>query len=210
MADRRGRIRARAAAPLVAAAFTFALLACAPSPPATPTPAPTATPFATITATMIPTQSAASPSPTLLPSPAGTGISGAQPCTASQLKASHGIVEGAAGSRLTEVVLVASESCSVDAFPAFGIRDANGAELVGSVAGGPGRIDLDPDASYQSALRFANWCGTDPTFPLSLVLRVGAEEVDVTGSSFPDEGDLPPCNGGGGPLLEAAAWEVAP
>src|SRR5204862_2968906 len=120
------------------------------------------------------------------------------------------LVEGAAESRLTTVVLVAAAKCSVDLHPAMGIRDANGRELVGSTAGGAGRIDVDPNASYTSAVRFANWCNPDPLFPLSLVIRLGAEAVVVTGSPFPDEGDMLPCNGGGGPVLEAGAWASAP
>ena len=126
------------------------------------------------------------------------------------LKASHDLVEGAAGSRLTTVVLVAASSCTVDLVPAMGIRDGGGAELVASTSAGSGRIDLDPDVSYSSEIRFANWCGPEPRYPLSLVVRIGAEEVEVTGSSFPEAGDMPPCNGGGGPVLEAGQWEAAP
>lgn len=92
----------------------------------------------------------------------------------------------------------------------MGLRDANGAELVGSTAGGAGRIDLDPNASYSSEVRFANWCDPDPASPVALVLRIGADEVGVTGSSFPEVGDMPPCNGAGGPRLEAGAWGAAP
>ena len=127
-------------------------------------------------------------------------------CTADDLKASHGLVEGAAGSRLTTVVLVAQVACSIDAYPAVGLRDSHGTFLVGGVAGGPGRIDLDPDRSYESAVRFGNWCATDPAFPLTLDLRIAGGEVAVTGPSFPEDGDMPPCNGGGGPVLEAGAW----
>ena len=68
------------------------------------------------------------------------------------------------------------------------------------------RIDLDPGVSYSSNVRFANWCKPDPTFPLVLVIRVGGEEVGVTGSSFPEAGDMPPCNGVGGPRLESEPW----
>ena len=186
--------------------LALGLVACSPTPSATPS---GTSPVAPTTApTLLPTETPASPTTT--PTELATGISGAPPCTAANLKASHGIVEGAAGSRLTSVVLVADVTCSVDAFPAFGLRGADGTELLGSAAGGPGRIDLDPHASYESAVSFGNWCGTDPAFPLSLELRIGAEEVTVTGSSFPDEGDMPPCNGGGGPLLEAGAWEASP
>ena len=76
-------------------------------------------------------------------------------------------------------------------------------------AGGPGTIELDPNASYQSDVRLANWCAPDPSFPVTLELKIGAEEVAVTGSSFPEQGDMPPCNGDGGPLLEAGAWAVS-
>ena len=153
---------------------------------------------------MLPTGTAAPPTEAATPAP--TSLSTGARCTAADLKASHGLVEGAAGSRLTNIVLVAARTCSVDLYPTLGIRDADGAELVGSTSTGPGRIDLDPDVSYSSNIRFANWCKPDPKFPLVLVIRVGGEEVGVTGSSFPEAGDMPPCNGVGGPRLESEPW----
>ena len=42
--------------------------------------------------------------------------------------------------------------------------------------------------------------------PLELELITAAGELAVTGGSFPDEGDLPPCNGAGGPILDGTAW----
>jgi hypothetical protein len=213
MADQRGSARTRAAAPILAgltglaALAALALLACSP----TPSPAPTATPFQTIASTLEPSAIATVAPPTGVATAAPSAISAATACTAPDLKASHDLVEGAAGSRLTTVVLVAQSVCSIDLYPAMGVRDVNGAELVGSTATGSGRLDLDPDSSYSSSVRFANWCNPEPQFPLSLVIRVGAGEVGVTGSSFPDEGDMPPCNGGGGSVLEATPWEaVAP
>jgi|GEM_PF-3218015 len=207
MADHRGNARSRAAAPVLAVMLALGLVACAPTPTVAPTSGPSA--GATAEPSLVPTASAAPPSAVVTPEP--TSISAAPACTAADLKASHDLVEGAAGSRLTTVVLVAATACSVDLYPAMGIRDANGSDLVGSTTTGSGRIDLNPDASYSSAIRFANWCNPEPAFPLSLVIRIGADEVGVTGSSFPDQGDLPPCNGGGGPVLEAGPWEaVAP
>ena len=150
------------------------------------------------------------PSPSPSPSAAATSLSAATACTAADLKASHGLVEGAAGSVLTQVVLVSQSPCSTDGSPALGIRDANGAELVASSTAASGRIDLHPNVSYSTNVRFGNWCNPDPAFPLELVLRIGGADVKVTGTSFPDEGDMPPCNGGGGPVLEATAWAVAP
>jgi hypothetical protein len=208
MADRRGSARTRAAAPFLAVVLVLGPVACS----ATPTAEPTATPLQTSTpgptVTELPSPSAVATTAATAPGP--SAVSAALACTAAELKASHDLVEGAAGSRLTTVLIVAASTCSVDAFPTMGLRDAGGAELVGSVAGGPGRIDLDPNVSYTSGVRLANWCNPEPAFPLSLVVRIGAEEVGVTGSSFPDEGDMPPCNGGGGPVLEAGQWEAAP
>jgi hypothetical protein len=108
------------------------------------------------------------------------------------------------------VVLVPVIPCSIDAYPALGLRDAAGAILIGAAAAGPGRIDLVAGGVYESAVRLANWCAPDPAFPLSLVLVLGGEEMTVTGLSFPDDGDLPPCNGDGGPILEGTAWTPLP
>ncbi len=205
MADRRGIAPARAAA-LLPALLLILVAACSPAASPSPSPVPTGTP--TPVATVIPTETAAVP--TTLPTPTEAATSGTAACTAADLKASHGIVEGAAGSRITSVVLVAAVACSIEAFPAFGVRDAHGAELIGSVAGGTGQIVLDPDKSYQTDVRFANWCAADPAFPLKLELRIGAETVQVTGSSFPEQGDMPPCNGTNGPELDSNGWEQAP
>ena len=199
MPVRTGVARLRFAASLLAGLGALGLIGCSPAATASPTPAPTPT-FSSP-----PTVPPSAP-PTVLPTVAATAAAGTPACTAADLKASHGLVEGAAGSRLTTVVLVAQVACSIDAYPSVGLRDAHGAVLVGAAAGGPGRIDLDPDRSYESAVRFGNWCGTDPAFPLTLDLRIAGEDVAVTGSSFPEEGDMPPCNGGGGPVLEAGAW----
>jgi len=155
-----------------------------------------------------PTETVAPPTPAVTPAP--TAVSGTPACTAADLKASHDLVEGAAGSRLTMVVLTAATTCSVDLYPALGIRDADGTELVSSTTTGSGRIDLDSGVSYSTEVRFANWCDPEPKYPLSLVIRIGTAEVAVTGSSFPETGDMPPCNGVGGPRLESNAWAAAP
>jgi hypothetical protein len=206
MAIRRGSARTRAAAPFLAGVLALGLVACSATPSAAPTIEPTIAP--TPTPTVVPTESA--PPPTEPATPLPSVVSGGVACTAADLKASHDLVEGGAGSRFTNVVLVTASMCSIDAFPAMGLRDAHGAELVGSASGGPGRIDLDPNVSYTSAIRFDNWCNPEPAYPVALVIRLGAAEVAVSGSSFPDEGDMPPCNGPGGPTLQAGAWEAAP
>jgi len=207
MADRRGRARTRAAAPLLAGLLALALGACSAGPSTAPTEAPTVAP-PTELPTALPTETTVPPTEAATPTP--TVSSAGSACAAADLKASHDLVEGAAGSRLTTVVLVSASKCSVDLYPVLGIRDADGTDLVASTSAGPGRIELDPDASYSSEIRFANWCNPEPKYPLTLVIRIGAEEATVTGSSFPEAGDMPPCNGGGGPVLEAGQWEAAP
>lgn len=210
MADRRGRPSIRAATPILALVVSLAACTSTPSPSAEALPSATAaiTSAPTIGATAAPPTVASSPSP----QPAETEPGGAAQCTPADLKASHGLVDGAAGSRFTTVLLVAAVPCSVDLFPAFGLRDANGAVLVGSTAGGAGRIDLDPELSYESIVRLANWCADDPAFPLTFELLVEGEAEEVTGAtSFPEDGDLPPCNGEPvGRILEATSWEESP
>jgi len=208
MADRRGSARTRAAAPFLAGVLALGLVACSATPTAIPTIEPTVAPTPTPSPTMVPTETAAPSSESATPAP--SAVAGGVACTAADLKASHDLVEGGAGSRFTSVVLVAASKCSVGAYPAIGLRDAHGAELVGSASGGPGQIELDPNVSYTSAIRFDNWCNPEPAYPVALVIRIGAEEVAVSGSSFPGEGDMPPCNGPGGPTLQAGAWEAAP
>ncbi len=199
--DRRGHASVPVAAPL-ALVLTALLAACGTAPTVPPTSSTTGPSTGPVTAA--PT---ALPPTTEAPSaPAPSVTSGAPACSAADLKASHGLVEGAAGSRLTEVVLVAAVTCSIDLFPTLGLRDADGTAVVGGVAGGAGSLDLSPDASYTSNVRVANWCVNEPDFPVSLQIRVGGEELTVTGSSFPEDGDPPPCSGEGPPILEGGPW----
>jgi hypothetical protein len=186
----------------VALLAAVALAACAP---AQPSPSPLPSPVATATPTTAP---ATEPPMTVGPiaTPADTGTAGTPPCELADLKASHGLVDAGAGSRFTEVVLVSATTCSLDAFPALGLRDAGGAPLVSAPSAGPGAIDLVSGVAYTSNVRLGNWCPPEPAFPLQLELITAAGELPVTGGSFPDEGDMPPCNGAGGPILDGTAW----
>ena len=188
--------------------LALGLVACNSTPSATPA---GASGVATLPAPSLAATAPASAAATATP-PASTAA-GLAACELADLKASHGQVEGAAGSIMTTTVLVAAVACSVDAFPALGLRDATGAALVGSAAGGPGRIDLVAGDQYESALRLANWCADGPTFPVTLELIIGGDALVVTsstGASFPEDGNLPPCSGEGGPILEATEWTAAP
>lgn len=183
------------------------VLACAPAPSATPDGDATDGPTTGATA---PAGSSPATSSTPEPTVNDTGSAGTPPCLLADLKASHGLIEGAAGSRLTEVVLVSATTCSVDAFPALRLRDASGAGLVGGTSAHPGAIDLVPGVAYTSEVRLANWCAPEPSFPLALEVVLGEDELVVTGDSFPEDGDLPPCSGDGAPILEATGWAPTP
>jgi hypothetical protein len=186
-------------APLV---ISLLFAACSPTPTPTPTPAqpPTASPSATI----VPTD-AGSPGP----SSSATGPAAAA-CATADVKVSHGIVEGTAGSRDTEVILVAAVRCALPAWPALILRDGRGADRADSSVGGSDRIVVQPGGTYATAVQFSNWCAAEPAFPLPLVLVLDGGSVAVTGGPFPEDGDLPPCTGGDVPSLNATAWTATP
>jgi hypothetical protein len=205
MKTKRGRLRAHHAASLPANLIAAVLLAgtifaCTP---AASSPAPTAVSTPTAVATLPPTEPPITPSP---PPVATATAAAATACAPADLKASHGLVQGAAGSRIAEVILVSAVACSIDAFPALGLRDAASTALLSAPSSGPGRLDLVAGGTYTTNVRVANWCAAQPAFPLTLEIILGAGELPVTGGSFPEEGDLPPCNGSGGPILEGTAW----
>ena len=156
---------------LVVAGLLAACDAPKPSVPTTSTTGPTTGPLTA------PPASASAPAATIAPATPAPTLPTAvtPPCSASDLKASHGLVEGAAGSRLTEIVLVSAIICSVDAFPVLGFRDASGAALIGGVASGTGRLDLSPESSYSSDVRISNFCADAPSFPITLEIRLGSE-----------------------------------
>jgi hypothetical protein len=189
-----------------AMALGVALIGCGPAPAASTTAA------VTPSVTAPPIGPASAPPVTLapLPTPVDTGSAGTPPCAVADLKASHGLVDGAAGSRLTEIVLVSAVTCSIDAYPALGLRDADGAALLSGPAMGQGGIDLVPGVGNVSQVRLANWCAPEPDFPLTLEVIIYGAGLSVTGGSFPEEGDVPPCNGDGGPILEGTAWTQQP
>ena len=164
-----------------------------------------------IETTTVPASPTAGSSATIEPetTPEDTATAGTPPCTLDVLKASHGLVEVAADARLTDLVLVSADTCSVGAFPALVLHDAGGAVLVSGVPLGSGGIDLVPGVAYTSQVTLDGWCRDEPAFPLSLGLLLDGHELAVTGESFPDDGDLPPCSGGG-PTLQASAWEPTP
>ena len=157
----------------------------------------------------------ATPEPALTfepePSDTDTGAPGTPPCDISALKASRGITEVDADDRTTEVVLVAADTCSVDADPTLLLQDGDGNVLVAASPGGPGGIDLVGGVAYTTLLRLSNWCLGEPAYPVRIGITHAARTLLVTGDSFPDDGDLPPCvHEDADPVLTGTAWAPAP
>lgn len=183
------------------------------SSPSPATPAATATELATAAPTVAPTAQESEPAMTVIPLPTAPldgGGAGTPPCAPADLKASHGLVEDADGPRHTDVVLEAAATCSVDAFPAFSLRDGAGATVVEGASAEPGATDLVGGVAYTSQVGLANWCITDAVFPVSLELFVDGSRLFVSGGSFPTQDDPPACDGDGSPVLDAGAWMPTP
>jgi len=143
--------------------------------------------------------------------PDDTGSPGTPPCEAGALKASNGIMEVDADDRTTELLLVAADTCSVDAYPTLLLRDADGRVLVAADPAGVGGIDLVPGVAYTSEVRLSNWCLGEPAWPLSIGIVHAASTIPATGESFPDEGALPPCvYQDADPTLAGSAWAPSP
>jgi len=191
-------------AALVAVGLLVGALVAACGPGQTAAPLSERPPSLVPTASPAPTPGAtASESPTASPEDTGSGVAA---CVPADLKASHGIVEGTAGSRETEVVLVTAVRCALPAWPVVQLRDGLGVALVAGSSGGSGETVVQPGGSYVSAVQLSNWCGAEPAYPLTLDLLLDGESVAVSGGPFPDEGDLPPCAGGDLPILSGTAW----
>lgn len=145
------------------------------------------------------------------PTDSDTGSPGTPPCERAELKASRAITEVDADDRTTEVVLVAAATCSVDAFPELVLRDADGRVLVTAGSAGPGGTDLVGGVAYTSQVRLSNWCLDEPAYPVTIGIVHAAATILVTGDSFPDEGDLPPCvHEDADPVLSGTAWQPTP
>jgi len=209
----RDRLQRRSMPLLIAVTAVVVMAGCGTALPST-----TALPTLPVhTAAAEPTQE--SPPPTMVPVEsdepeptfADTGSPGTPPCANDELKASRGITQVEGDERVTEILLVAAGTCSVDAFPTLLLQDDDGMKLVMADAAGPGGIDLVGGVAYVSAIRLSNWCLGDPAYPVSIGIEHATGTLMVTGDSFPDEGDLPACLfQDSEPLLAATAWQPRP
>jgi Domain of unknown function (DUF4232) len=192
---------------LLAAACTPTMTSTATFQPVTSTAPPTELASPSLLASPVPP----SPTPgTPAPSAGPTPTAGLTGCAVGDLKASHGIVEGASGARLTSVVLESDTTCTVSAVPNLALIDDSQLVLATSSTPGPQTITLAPGGVYGSDVRFANWCGNDPAYPITLFILIGDRSVAVTGGSFPESNDMPPCLGTDAAELMGTPWTPSP
>jgi hypothetical protein len=135
-----------------------------------------------------------------------TGSPGTPACEVGSVKASHGLIESDGDDRTTEVVIVAADTCSVDAYPALLLEASDKQLLVHAAAAGAGAIDLVGGVAYTSQVSISNWC-IDAAFPVEIRIEHEGSAIVVTGDSFPDDANLPPCvHQDAHPVLNATAW----
>lgn len=191
-----------------------AAIACSPTPTAPSPPLATSATATPASATVAPTIPPSLPAATVGPidTPVETAGAGRSSCAPSDVKVSHGLVVGDGDVRQTDVVMVTAAACSVDAIPGVQVRDGAG-NLVAQRAAAPEVvvIVLTSGVAYTAEVQISNWCIGEPMLPLTLeITLVDEQSVMVTGSSFPDETDLPPCVGAGEPVLNATGWVATP
>jgi hypothetical protein len=209
MTDRRGT-RARRLLPVFTTVAAAALLLACGSTVPTASPLPSLPPAPAATPTEVPdtfdvpsfTPETDPPDPT----DSDTGSPGTPPCDADAVKASHGLIESDGDDRTTEVVLVAADTCSVDAYPELALEDSRGHVLAHADAAGAGAIDLVGGAAYTPEVRLSNCC-LDVALPVAIRIAHGGASIVVTGDSFPDPDNLPPCvHQDAPPVLSGTGW----
>jgi hypothetical protein len=183
----------RRAAAAALFAVVVAVVGCTAGPAVSPS---AATPGASAPASVVP--SAAS---------SGDTIGGTCPVT--DIVASAGGWEAAAGSRGAEVTVEnrGSAACTLPKGPLVAILDRTANILLASPASGTGTgPTLEPSGKTGFTILFSNWCDMSVAPPLTVVLRVGSGAVEITGLSLTAT-DLPPCNGPGQPAnLTTTTW----
>lgn len=214
MTNRRGAGAAPRPAATIALVATLTLLVTAcgtATPTASPLPVlPTAAPRTAAELTPEPTPVPAESEPPE-PTDDDIGTPGTPPCPINELKASHGSTQVDADDRVTELVLVAAGTCSIDAWPELVLEDGRGKLLISAPAGGQGGIDLVGGVAYTSQVRLSNWCLGDPSYPVTIGIIHGVQTLKVSGDSFPEEGALPACaHEDADPELTGTAWQPAP
>lgn len=159
-------------------------------------------------------------------SPATSAASPSSPATDAATCASGDVVlrpetwGGAAGSRGTSVgisLVNGAAPCELPVAVAARILDGSGSELVSGASDGTGTVTLTPDARFQVAVSWSNWCDPAPQPTLRWDLRFGTgdwidvvEEQSTSRPSVQPALPVPPCLGEGGSHLSVTQVQPAP
>ena len=142
------------------------------------------------------------PTPTLAPTPAPT----ASPATVAACRAgdfawSSDAWGGAMGSRGTTILargVTSLQPCVIRGEAILTLRDANGTQLLTAHAAATD-ASVSAGKLFQMEVSWSNWCGNEPSQPISLTLVLPGDTLPVP--VIPPSGSIlvPPCNGAGQP-----------
>jgi hypothetical protein len=141
--------------------------------------------------------------PSSSPSPAG-----AARCAATEVAATGGPWDAAAGSRGAEVSVTnrATGACLLPSAPIVAIYDAAGRALIESPAATGEPVVFAPGATTWFTVLLSNWCDTTAPLPLHVALRLEGGDVAISALDLSAD-DLPPCNGPGQPpVITVGTW----
>jgi len=138
------------------------------------------------------------PTPTLAPTPAPT----ASPATVAACRAgdfawSSDAWGGAMGSRGTTILargVTSLQPCVIRGEAILTLRDANGTQLLTAHAAATD-ASVGAGKLFQMEVSWSNWCGNEPSQPISLTLVLPGDTLPVP--VIPPSGSIlvPPCNG---------------
>ena len=176
------------------------------SPSAALSSAPSAAP------TSAPSSALASPK-TASQAPASVAPAGPAACPGSTLSGRILDWQGAAGSRIADVLVTntGSTPCYVRGTPGLELIDANGRVLIGSnaseaappsVAPSDPTFDLAAGGTVKTMVQVSNYCGAPGTMPIRIRFNLPASGGSFTANPGPGVSSaeaIPPCNGPGSP-----------
>ncbi len=171
----------------------------APTPVATASPSPLAAPTSTETAAPTPT---ATQKPTATPAPSA--------CDPAKLAARITLWEGAAGSRIAHVELTnaSSQTCTIRAMDKPQLVDGKGSVLInGQTPSSTAVVTVAPGGVLKTLVRDSNYCGPNPTPPVSVAFVQSGDGRIVATPFSPTDATVPPCNGAGsGASIDMHPW----
>ena len=118
--------------------------------------------------------------------------------------------EGAAGSRIADVVLVnqGPSACLLEAMARPQLVDGRGEVLIdGRAPTDRATVPLEPGATVRTLVEASNLCKPAPTPPVSVAFVMTDGQRLVAAPLTPDDATVPPCNGSAAPaVIDMHPW----